>query len=117
MENGSQKRGRKTALVLTGATAAFNELIKEALEPEVLQKLYDEDFNVLVFQAGHGIQYCLDLIRDKPKSEKYPEIMAFDFKDSLTNELKSCKYRKDYTEEGLVMTHAGQSSLLQYLLG
>ena len=109
MDNVTRNNGaKKICLVLTGATAAFNDLMEEALKPEVLQKLQDEGFDHLALQAGHGVQYCQDLIKKKPDSQNYPKIRAFDFKESLTDELKSCKYLKGQTEEGLVITHAGE---------
>lgn len=114
MEN-ETKCDPKTALVLTGATAEFNELIKEALKPEVLQKLHDEQFSALVFQAGHGLQYCLDLIQNIPLRSEYPKLKAFDFKESLQGDLKACQYRKGKSEEGLIITHAGSGTVLDVL--
>lgn len=103
-----QIRIRKVCLILTGATAAFDQLVKESLEPEVLQKLDAEGFTNVVFQVGKGLQYYNDL----PKNENgKPALRAFDFKkDGLTAEMRQCQEKKGEAEKGLVISHAGKYS-------
>lgn len=109
MGNEAQHRIRKTALVLTGATAHFNELLKEAIQPGVLKKLQNEGFTSLVLQAGHGHQYCLELLKDQNVGLGYPKLRAFDFLPSLHEEMRACQAKEGEAAEGLVITHAGNS--------
>jgi hypothetical protein len=99
---------RKVCLILTGATASFDELVKEALEPDVLQRFREDGFTTIVFQVGKGLKYYQDL----PKNENgNPSLRAFDFKkDGLTAEMMACQEKKGEAEEGLVISHAGRCS-------
>lgn len=106
---------QKVCLILTGATAAFDELVKAALEPDVLETLRLEGFTSVVFQVGPGLSYYNSL----PKSENgVPTIRAFDFKkEGLNSEMRECQRKEGVAEEGLVITHAGKyESLLKWLL-
>lgn len=101
-------RARKVCLILTGATAAFDQLVKESLEPAVLQKFRDEGFTDVVFQVGKGLQYYSDLPKDENGS---PALRVFDFKkDGLTAEMRACQAKKGEAEEGLIISHAGKCS-------
>jgi beta-1,4-N-acetylglucosaminyltransferase len=100
-----ETRTRKVCLILSGATAAFDQLVKESLEPEVLQKFRDEGFTNVVFQVGKGLQYYDGLPKD---GSGPPALRAFDFKkDGLTAEMRACQEKKGEAREGLIISHAG----------
>jgi hypothetical protein len=96
---------RKKCLILTGATAAFDELVKESLQPEVLETLNIEGFTSVVFQAGKSLP-CYESL---PKNETGNiEIQAFDFKkEGLHADMRECQKKEGVAEEGLVISHAG----------
>jgi beta-1,4-N-acetylglucosaminyltransferase len=101
-------RTRKECLILTGATAPFNELVKEALEPKVLETFRKEGFTSIVLQVGKGLQYYEDLPK---KEDEFLTIRAFDFKkDGLTADMRACQEKEGVSLEGLVISHAGESS-------
>jgi len=105
-----QSQMRKVCLILTGATAAFDQLVKESLQPDVLQKFCDEGFTDLVFQLGKGLEFYKNL----PKEENgNPKLRAFDFKkDGLHVEMRACQEKKGVSREGLVISHAGSGTIL-----
>jgi len=102
-------RTRKVCLILTGATAAFNELVKESLSPEVLSTLRSLGFTSVVFQLGKGLQYYQELKKNEAGS---PTLRAFDFKKELTAEMRECQAKKGVSEQGLVISHAGSGTIL-----
>src|SRR4051812_44217718 len=99
-------RTRKECLILTGATAPFDELVKQALEPEVLETFRQEGFTSIVFQVGKGLQFYEDL----PKQEnKLLTFRAFDYKkEGLNEDMRACQEKKGVAREGLIISHAGE---------
>lgn len=96
---------RKKCLILTGATAAFDELVKEALQPEVLETLQAGGFTSVVLQVGKGLPYYQSLPKNETGNLK---IRAFDFKkEGLNADMRECQRKEGVAEEGLVISHAG----------
>ncbi len=100
---------RKECLITTGATAKFLELIKAALSPECIQAFVDHGFTHLTFQCGD----CLGSFEElKPEPIKGLYIRGFDFNSAgLHEEMIACQAKSNWSEKGLVICHAGSSSV------
>lgn len=100
----------KECLITTGATAQFPELVTAALTPECLQAFVDNGFTHLNFQCGAAFSSFEDL---KPQDTKGLDIKAFDFnKKGLNKEMRACQRKEGVSEKGLVICHAGMSTII-----
>lgn len=99
----------KECFITTGATAKFIELIQAALSPECLQTFIDNGFTRLNFQCGESMSAFEEL---KPEDTRGLVIHGFDFnKNGLTKEMRACQEKKGVSRRGLVICHAGESSM------
>lgn len=105
-----QNKMHKECLITTGATAVFPELVTAALAPEALEAFARHGFTKLTFQVGEAI----GLFRraKPPKDECFGlQIEAFDFNENgLDEELRACLAEEGKSLQGMVITHAGEST-------
>ena len=102
----------RECLITTGATAPFTDLIKAALD--CLDTFKELGYTRVIFQAGDGLPYFHEI---KPGDFKGVEIEAYAFSDGLYSQMRSLKSKTDSNgnlerKEGLVITHAGWSRLV-----
>lgn len=89
-------------LVTTGATVAFEGVIRAVLSETVLSSLVESGYDQLVVQYGHAKSLFEEL-----KSDKNPiQVTGFDFTMEIASEIES---------SDLVISHAGTGSILDCL--
>ena len=104
---------RKTCFVTIGATAAFNSLLKAALEPSFIQALHDAKYTDLLLQYGSDGKAIFDKgvseHGDDYKQRLGVQLSGFDFKKAgLAVEMRLAKGANRLgNEEGVVISHAG----------
>lgn len=100
----------KVCFITTGATAEFRDLIEAVLTPECMQLFKKESFTTLTFQCGATLEDFERLKRERlqPADMEGLQITAFDFKQSLTEDMRKCQASGSYSRlQGLVILHAG----------
>ena len=108
--------GGKRCFVTTGATAAFNSLIRAVLEPTFLQGLKDAQYTELRIQYGDDSERIFDgKVKSRSAEIKQDygiELSGFSFdKSGLESEMKAARGSSS-TNEGCVISHAGSGSIL-----
>ena len=97
---------RKECFVTVGATATFEQLIQAALSREVFAKLKEKGFTHVNYQYGESFTLFHEV---KPEDTLAIEVGAFGFKkEGLKEDIKKCKRVAGQSEEGLVISHAGE---------
>jgi beta-1,4-N-acetylglucosaminyltransferase len=110
MTIGGSKRSRATlekrCLITVGATAPFQHLIDAALQPHCLAKFKEDGFTHITFQCGDSLSHYHEVA---PKNVDGLKLSAFAFKkEGLHDDIFACKARKNVSEQGLVISHAGE---------
>lgn len=101
------KKIDKECLITIGATAKFEELLRAALTPEVLQTFANNGFTRLNFQCGESYSEFESL---RPTETYGLHIRAFDFnRNGLNKEMRLCQAKDGVSAKGLVICHAGMS--------
>ena len=104
------KKLTKNCLITVGATAPFPELVRAALQPEILAKFKEQGFTRITLQCGDSEKYFHELA---PKDAEGLELQAFQFKkEGLHGDIFACKEIQGLSKEGLVISHAGKLYLL-----
>lgn len=118
-DQASLSRAAKRCFVTIGATAPFNSLIKAVLEPGFVTELRRAGYTELRIQ--YGDHEGEEIFRARAKElREWPvgagfDITGFGFnKTGLREELTAVKGRSS-EDEGMVISHAGQSVLLRRL--
>ncbi|KAF8864938.1 hypothetical protein BDZ45DRAFT_684484 [Acephala macrosclerotiorum] len=102
----------RICFVTTGATAPFPELIAKVLSPECLAEFEKEGFTKMSIQCG-------DLLTEfkagkfiPPKGTCKLAVEAFDFKNSLHDDMRLCQAKEGARKHGLIIMHAGAGSVM-----
>lgn len=99
-------------LVTVGATAGFKSLIETVLLPGFWKHLASEGFTSLHIQCGPDQPFAVATIKSMEKDIPAGlTIKSFELcKDLLNEEMKLCKPGTN-RKQGLIISHAGNSSL------
>lgn len=104
---------RKLCFVTIGATASFDGLVRACLAPEFLTVLAELKYTDLLLQYGKNGEKIMESLCPRPASGARiahdVEVAGFDFrKEGLSVEMKAAKGQGVRSEEGLVISHAGE---------
>lgn len=111
---------QKVCFVTVGATASFDSLIKATLSPPFLEALKTYHYTELRLQHGKDGQKILEHFKEdySSSSEGVQDLLVsgFDFnRQGLGSEMRAAKGENNGVE-GVVISHAGTSPLLPFLM-
>ena len=112
------EKPRKVCFVTVGATASFDSLIAATLSPPFLEALNTYHYTELQLQHGKGGQTILENFKgdSDSSSEGLHDLLVsgFDFnRQGLGSQMRAAK-GEDNGVEGVVISHAGTTSLLSH---
>ena len=112
-----KQKPQKVCFITVGATASFDALIKATLSPPFLEALKTYHYTHLRLQHGKDGQKVLEEFGSANSGTQDIKISGFDFnKQGLGSEMRAAK-GEDGRLEGVVVSHAGNTSPLPYPCG
>jgi beta-1,4-N-acetylglucosaminyltransferase len=102
----SETRVGRICFVTIGATAGFQLLLKEVIEPKFLQTLANHNFTVLEVQCGPDYTWFSDNVKELVNTF-HIQIRYFDYFRDLKDHAIQCRGQIGVRPAGCVVSHAG----------
>ncbi|KAK3402100.1 glycosyltransferase family 28 C-terminal domain-containing protein [Sordaria brevicollis] len=104
----------RQCFVTVGATAGFRPLLSEVLNPEFLNCLADNNFELLKVQCGEDFEWFDAQVRSLDPSPPL-RIQRFAFTENMTKHYVRSRGEKAVRPPGVVVAHAGSGTILEVL--
>ncbi|CZR60357.1 related to ALG13 Essential protein required for the second step of dolichyl-linked oligosaccharide synthesis [Phialocephala subalpina] len=102
----------RVIFITTGATAPFPELVAKALSPECLAEFEKEGFTKVYLQCGDVLAEFQKGTYIPPQGTCRLSVEAFDFKNSLHDDMRLCQAKEGVRKQGLIIMHAGAGTVM-----